>query len=219
MVFEPESLEGPDVGAVLRPVAHVQAGLVAVAAVGVLHHELADADQAASCPRLVAPLRLEVIDLHRQLAIRLDDVGQQQGDDLLVGHREDHVAAVAVLEAAQLRADRVVAAAGPPDVGRMHDRHLHLLGADAVLLLADDLLDAVVDPLAERQQRVDPRTQLADVAGAQQQPMGGHLGVGRVVAKRGEEEVGQAHGRVRIAATDLVATEAQDRRSGGASDR
>jgi hypothetical protein len=44
------------------------------------------------------------------------------------------------------------------------DRHLHLLGADPVLLLADDLLDALVDRDAERQQRVDARTELADVA-------------------------------------------------------
>ena len=82
----------------------------------------------------------------------------RQADDLLVGHREDHVAAVAVLEPGQLRADRVVAAARPPDVGRVDDRHLHLLAADPVHLLADDLLDPLVDPVAERQQRVDART-------------------------------------------------------------
>ena len=96
--------------------------------------------------------------------------------------------------------DRVVATARPPDVGRVDDRHLHLLAADPVLLLADDLLDALADPLAERQQRIDPRAELAHVAGAQEQPVRRHLGVGRVVAERGEEEVGQAHGRVRIAA-------------------
>ena len=124
-------------------------------------------------------------------------------DDLLVGHRQDHVPAVAVLEPAELRPDRVVAAAGPPDVGRVDDRHLHLLAADPVLLLADDLLDPVVDPLAERQQRVDPGAELADVAGPQQQAVRRHLGVGRVVAERGEEEVGQSHGRVRIAARRL----------------
>ena len=50
----------------------------------------------------------------------------------------------------------VVAAALPPEVGRMDDRHLHLLAADRVHLLADDLLDPLVDPEAERQQRVDP---------------------------------------------------------------
>ena len=212
--LEPEPLEGPDVGAVLRPVARVEAGLVAVAAVGVLHDELADADEPAAGARLVAPLGLEVIDLHRQLAVRLDDVGEQQADDLLVGHRQDHVAAVAVLEPAQLGPDRVVAAARPPDVGRVDDRHLDLLAADPVLLLADDLLDPVVDALAERQQRVDPGAELADVAGAQQQAMRRHLGIGRVVAKRGEEEVGQAHGRVRIAAATaatMVSTGCTDR--------
>ena len=193
--LEPEPLEDPDVGAVLGRVADVEAGLVAVAAVGVLHDELADADEPAAGARLVAPLRLEVVDHHRQLAIRLDDVGQQQADDLLVGHRQDHVAAVAVLEPGQLGPDRVVAAARPPDVGRVDDRHLHLLAADPVHLLADDLLDALVDPEPERQQRVDPGAELADVAGPDEQPVRRHLGVGRVVAQGREEEVGQAHPR------------------------
>ena len=187
--LETEPLEGPDVGAVLRLVAGVEAGLVAVGAVGVLHHELADADEAAAGARLVAPLGLEVIDLLGELPPRPDDVGQQQADDLLVGHGQDHVASVAVLEPGQLGPDRVVAAARPPDVGRVDDRHLDLLAADRVLLLADDLLDAVVDPLAERQQRVDPGTELADVAGADEQSMRRHLDIGGVVAERGEEEV------------------------------
>ena len=74
---QPEPLEDPDVGAVLGVVARVEPGLVAVAAVGVLHDELADPDQPAARPGLVAPLRLEVIDHHRQLAPRPHDVGQQ----------------------------------------------------------------------------------------------------------------------------------------------
>ena len=170
-------------------VADLEAGLVAVAAVGVLHDELADTDQPAPGARLVAPLRLEVIDHHRQLAVRLDDVGQEDPDDLLVGHREDHVPAVAILEPGQLGADRVVATAGPPDVGRVHDRHLHLLATDRVLLLADDLLDPVVDALAERQQRVDPGTELADIAGPDEQAVRRHLRVGGVVAQGREEQL------------------------------
>ena len=63
------------------------------------------------------------------------------------------------------------------------------------MLLADDLLDAVVDPLAERQQRVDPGPELADVAGPEQQAVRRHLGLGRIVAEGGEEQVGEAHGR------------------------
>ena len=90
--LEAQALEDPGVRAVVRPVADVEAGLVAVAGVAVLHHELADADQAAAGPGLVAELRLEVVDDERQLAVAAHDVPQQVGHDLLVGHREHHVA-------------------------------------------------------------------------------------------------------------------------------
>jgi hypothetical protein len=66
---EAQSLERSDVGAVLGLVARVQARLVTVAAVGVLHDELSHADQATTGTWLVAPLGLEVVDLHRELAV------------------------------------------------------------------------------------------------------------------------------------------------------
>ena len=62
-----------------------------------------------------------------------------------------------------------------------------------VHLLADDLLDALLDPETERQERVDAGAELAQVAGTHEQPMRRHLGVGRVVAEAGEEELGEAH--------------------------
>ena len=77
---EPEALEDRLVGAVLLAIAHVEPGVVEVAAVGVLHDELADADQAAARARLIAELRLEVVELDRELAIALDDVAQEEGD-------------------------------------------------------------------------------------------------------------------------------------------
>ena len=180
-------------------VALVEPRPVAVERVRVLHHELAHADEPAARARLVAELRLEVVDDHRQLAIAADEVAGELGDDLLVGHRDDRVAARAVLEPDHLVADLVVAPALLPQLGGMHDRHLHLLAADPVDLLADDLLHPLRHAKAERQQRVQPGAQLADVPGAQQQPMRRHLRLGRIVAKRGEEQVGQAH-RGRIAA-------------------
>ena len=192
--LEAQALEDPGVGPVVRPVRRVQPGLVAIAGVAVLHHELAHPDQAAARPGLVAELRLEVVDDERQLAVAPDDVAQQVGDDLLVRHRQDHVPVRAILEASHLRADGVVAPGLAPQVRRVDDRHLHLLAADRVELLPDDLLHPLVDPEPERQQRVDPGAQLAHVAGPQQQPVGRHLGLGGIVAERGEEQVGQTHG-------------------------
>jgi hypothetical protein len=181
-------------------VADVEARLVEVARIRVLHHELADADEPAAGARFVTELGLEVVHDHRQLAIALDDVAQQDRHDLLVGHRQDHVALAPVLEPHELRADLREAPALLPHLGRVDDGHLHLLPTDRVDLLADDLLHAVVDPLAQRQQRIDARPELADVAGTDQQPMRRHLGISRIVAERGEEQGGQTHGRTRIAA-------------------
>jgi hypothetical protein len=82
----------------------------------------------------------------------------------------------------------------------MHDRHHHLLAADAVDLLADHLLDALGDPKAQGQQGVDPRAELTNVAGAQQQLRRSHLDIGRRIAQRHEEEAAQAHGALILAA-------------------
>ena len=191
---EPESLEDPLVGAVLLPIAHVEPGVVEVAAVGVLHDELADADEAAARAWLVPELRLEVVELHRELPVALDDVAQEEGDDLLVGHGQDHVPVAAVLEPHELRPDLVVATAVLPHLGGVDDGHLELLAADRVHLLADDLLDSLGHPEPEREQRIDPGSELAHVPGAQQQAMGRHLRLGRVVAERGEEQLREAHG-------------------------
>ena len=135
-----------------------------------------------------------MVDDGRQLAIALDHVAQQVGDHLLVRHGQHHVAPGAVLEAQELGADLGVSTGLLPQIGGMDDRHLHLLSADAVDLLADHLLDPLLDPEAERQEGVDPRAKLADVAGTHQELVRHHLGLGRIVAEGREEELGEAHG-------------------------
>ena len=50
-----------------------------------------------------------------------------------------------------------------------------------------------------------PDAELADVARPDEQLVGRHLGLGRVVAERREEELGQAHGRSRIPGGDRPA--------------
>ena len=135
-------------------------------------------------------------------------------DDLLVGHREDHVPLAAVLEPDQLRPDLRVPAALLPDLGGMDDGHLHLLPADRVDLLAHDLLDAVADLLAERQQRVDPRAELAQVAGAEQEAVGDHLGLAGIVPQGREEQLAQSHGTRRIRALEPARGSGGQRDSG-----
>jgi hypothetical protein len=140
----------------------VQAVLVAVEGVGVLHDELARAEQARAGARLVALLDLEVVEAEGQLPVGAHDLGDVLGDRLLVGHGQHHLGAPTVLELEQL--GDAVAPGALPQLGRVQHRHQHLLPADRVHLLADDLHDVLVHPPARRQERPQPGAELPDQA-------------------------------------------------------
>ena len=169
--------------------ADVEAGLVPVERVRVLHDELADPQQAAARTRLVAVLRLEVVPGLRQLAVALE-LERVEGERLLVREREDVVAAVPVLELEEL-GDAVAARRDPELGGRQHRRE-HLLRADRVHLLADDLLHLPVHAPAERQERPEAGADLADEAAADEQLVRERLGVGGRVAQGRQVELGGA---------------------------
>ena len=76
-------------------------------------------------------------------------------------------------------------------------------------LLADDLLDLAQHPVAQRQPRVHARRRAADVAGADEQAVAGHLGVGRVVAQRAQEQGGHPHEHDREGTGGVAATPAR----------
>ena len=191
-VLEAEPVEDLDVRVPMGLVRLLQPDVVDVEGVGVLHHELAAAQQPGAGPRLVPVLGLDLVERQRQVLVRGVQVLDQQGEHLLVGGTEQVVTALAVLQ--------------PEDVGpvvgpatgrvvrllRQQGRQVHLLGADGVHLLADDPLDVAQHLVAQRQPAVDPRSGAADVAGAHQPAVAGHLGVGRVVAQGPDEELRHA---------------------------
>ena len=172
---------GPDVALVVR----VQALLVAVERVGVLHDELARAQQAGARARLVALLGLEVVEAERQVAVGAHLVRDVVGHRLLVRHRQHEVGAAAVLELEQLL--DVVAAARLPEVSGLQNRHQELHRADRVELLAHDLLGLAVGPPARRQERPHARTELTREAGPHQELVRDGLGVCRRILERGQE--------------------------------
>ena len=154
--------------------------------VGVLHDELAHAQQARLRPRLVAELALELEPDLGELLVG-PHLAREVGEDLFVGHTQAHVGAAPVLQAEQLVAHGVPATAALPQFRRMQARQLELLRADLLQLVADDARDLAAHPLTERQQRVAAGHQLTDQARAHEQLVAGRLRVGRVVAKCGNE--------------------------------
>ena len=177
-----DAIEDPVVGGLLELEAAIEARRVAVERVGVLHDELAQPDEPLPGTRLVAFLDREVVEHLRQQPVARELAGME-ADGLLVRQRQHEVGALAVLQPEHLL--DVVASGRLPELERRQHRHQHLLRADRVHLLADDLLDLPVDPPAERQERPDTGGHLTDEAAAHEQLVIRRLGVGRRVAQRG----------------------------------
>ena len=144
--------------------------------------------------RLVAVLGLDLVEPDRQVLVGGVEVLHQQGEHLLVGGAEQVVGALAVLEPEDAVAVLRPAAGRLVGLPRQQRGELHLLGADRVHLLADDPLDVAQHPHAERQPGVDARRGTADVAGADEQPVARHLGVGRVLAQGAQEQASTSAG-------------------------
>ncbi len=85
-----------------------------VEAVGVLHNELAGAQKAEAGANLIAVLRLDLVQVHRQLLVGAQLVAHQVHDELLMGGPEAELVVVAVGQAHELRAVVVPAAALVP---------------------------------------------------------------------------------------------------------
>ena len=97
-VLEAEPVEDPDVGVAVQLVAGLEPGVVDVERVGVLHHELATTQQAGAGTRLVAVLRLDLVDRERQVLVGAVEVLDDEGEHLLVRRTEQVVVALAVLQ-------------------------------------------------------------------------------------------------------------------------
>ena len=160
--------------------------------VGVLHHEFAAAKDAGPRPGLVAVLGLNLEQQRREVLVGTALPFDRQGEQLLMSGSQQVVVVAAILEP-----EHAVAVLGPAIgglVGRAWQQRGEedLLAADRDHLLAHDVLDFAQHPKAQRQPAVQAGPDRADVAGPDQQFVAGHLGVGRVVTQRMEEQLGHA---------------------------
>ena len=136
---QPAAVEDAVVRLYVQLVGRVEALLVAIEAVGVLHDELARPQHAGARPRLVALLDLEVVEDQRQVAVGPHVPGDVVGDGSPRASSPARAAGRSDPRGGTAPGSR---APGPlPELRRLEHRHQHLLPADRVHLLADDLLD------------------------------------------------------------------------------
>ena len=118
-----------------------QALIIDVEGVGVLHDELAAAQQAGAGAGLVAVLGLNLVEVNRQVLVGGVEVLDQQGEHFLVGGSQQHVCALTVLQAEE------IVAVFFPAVGRFvgftgkQSGKVNFLGTDGVHFFAHDVLN------------------------------------------------------------------------------
>ena len=91
-------LKDAAIGVVVFPISRVQAGRVHVERVGILHNELAHAQEPRFRPLLIAKLGLNLIPDLRQLLVAAQFAARGGGDHFFVGHAQTQVALKAVLQ-------------------------------------------------------------------------------------------------------------------------
>ncbi len=192
-VIESAAIEDAAVGLVVFLIRDIKAGGRQIEGVGILHDELADAQQAAFGARLVAEFRLDLIPDLRELFIAAQFAARDVGHDFFVSHAKAEVAAVAVLEAKQIVAHDVPAAGFLPDFGGIQAGQIEFLRADGVHLFAHDLRDFQYRALGKKEVIVEASGKLADIAGAQQQTMAGDFGFRGVLTQGGDEKFTPEH--------------------------
>ena len=166
------------------PVALVRALGVRIEGVGVLHEKFLGAHEPEPRARLVAELPLDLVDRDGQLAIGADKRLRKVGENLLGGGAERELVFAAVAELEHVRAHRVPAASGAPELRRLQDGRDDLERAGTIHFFADDLHDLLERAHAERQVRVESAGDFAREAGAHQEAMRVDFGVTGILPER-----------------------------------
>ncbi len=107
------------IGLVMLLVGEIEAGVIDIEGVGVLHDELADAEEAGFGAGLVAELGLDLIPDLGELLVAAELVASDGGHDFFVSHGEAELCALAVLETEHILAHDGPAAGLFPDFARV----------------------------------------------------------------------------------------------------
>ena len=183
------------IGVVHGVVAALQAGLVEMEAVGVLHQKLAGTHDTEARSHLVAELQLDLVKVDGQLLVAAQFAPSEVRDDFLVGRAVDEFALMAVLEAQQFGTKLPPPAAFLPQFGRLRGRHQHLQSASAIHFFPDDVFDLPQYLQAHRQPGVLAGGEAADEPRAEHELVGNDLRFGRHFLEVGNGVGGKAHGQ------------------------
>ena len=193
---EAATLKDAPVGLIHLAIGLLQAVLIGVEGIGVLHDEFAPTHQAEAGTDLIAKLGLNLVEVHRKLLVGPQQISSQGRDHFLVGRTQTQLPPLAVLEVEHDPLAVGVArptAAALPELRRLELGQKRLQGSGRIELLTNNRRDLLKNAPEEGQIGVNPTADPADVPGPEQQFVGGDLSLGGVVPQRHQHQAGDAH--------------------------
>ena len=116
----------------------------------VLHQKLTRTHDAETRPDLVTELRLDLVEIDRQLLVAFKLTAGEIGDDFFGSRRIAEFLCLAIIDLQQLRAEFLPAFAFFPQFPGLDGRHQHLDRTGAIHLLTHDGFDLAQHAQAQR---------------------------------------------------------------------
>lgn len=133
-----------------------------VKAVSVFHNEFPRPHQAKSRADFVAELRLDLVEVDRELAVGVDFAGGKRGDDFFVGGSEYPFSLGAVSRFEEDFAGGFIAAALLPDFRRLQGGHQNFDSAGAVHFFSHDGFDFLQNSKPQGEKCIQTPGQFSD---------------------------------------------------------
>ncbi len=172
---ESQPASGKDlfIGIVHIVVASVQAFVIPVKGIGILHDELPAPHQAETGSCLVPVFGLNLIQVQGKLTVGGYIVPNHVGKDFLMGGSQAEIPAVPVLETPEFRPVSEPSSRLHPQLCRLYGGHVDLLPPLGIHFLSDNIFNLPQGPVAHGHKAINAGNQFPDHAGSQQQYMAG----------------------------------------------
>ena len=148
--------KNPVVCVIHRLIAFIQALIILIERISVLHDEFSASHQSKTRSGFISVLGLNLIQIHRQLPVRGYIVSNNVGKNFLMCWSQTKISAVSVFQSPELRSVCVPSSGLLPKFGRLYSRHVNFLRACCVHLLSDDILNLADRAPAKRHKTIYP---------------------------------------------------------------
>ena len=161
----------------------IQAFLVHIKGVSILHDKLTAAHEAETRTLFISVLVLNLVHRHRKLLVRRCIHRNQSSHQFFMGRSQAIISAMTILKLKHFFPVHIPTAALLPNFSRLHDRHQNFLRAGLIDFLADNIFYLLDRTESQRQVRISAVGNLTHHACFQHVFMGHNHRIGRQFSK------------------------------------